>query len=336
MNITVIVISILAGITYVGFVIAALRMAEKRKKLSRQTLITERSSRTQNYTSSYTSKDDILKSNAQKKAKSNIAKKLKNTNAAVNSEGLSLSSVKYMLIQAGLETPMVMFWIYSMFSGVLFFGLAQYFDANLIIAICTTIFGVLGFPRFVLKKKVEKRQKKFLEDMPDCLEAMVRLLKSGMPISEAISMTSKEFSGPIGEEITKVYEAQRIGDTLPEAMQALAFRVPTPEVQMFATAIIIQVQTGSSLAEVLQNLSDVIRQRFRLRRKVKALSSEAKASASIIAALPISVAVGMYFLNYDYVSILWIDDFGKTLIYGSIGFMTCGVLIMRQMINFKI
>lgn len=336
MSITVIVISIIAGIFYVGFVIFALRLAEKRKKETRYKLISERSSRSQNYIVSQVAQDAALKNKAQEKSKTNIAKKLKQNSQNVNQEGLSPSSVKYMMIQAGLSTSMAMFWGYSFISGALFFLVAQYYDMPLIVVVLITFFGLLGFPRYILKRKVLKRQKKFLTEMPDCLEAMVRLLKSGMPISEAIAMTSREFSGPIGEEISKVYEAQRVGDTLPQAMQALAFRVPLPEVKMFSTAIIIQVQTGSSLSEVLQNLSNVIRQRFRLKRKVQSLSAEAKASAAIIAALPITVMVGMYYLNYDYISVLWLSAQGKTFLYGCIGWMGLGVLMMRQMINFKI
>ena len=105
---------------------------------------------------------------------------------------------------------------------------------------------------------------------------------------------------------------------------------------MFATAIAIQSQTGSSLSEVLENLANVIRARFKLRRKVKALSSEAKASAAIIAALPVFVATAMFFLNREYIEVLFIDPTGKFLLGGSIFWMFIGCVVMRQMINFRI
>jgi tight adherence protein B len=105
---------------------------------------------------------------------------------------------------------------------------------------------------------------------------------------------------------------------------------------MFATAVTIQAQTGSSLSEILDGLSKVIRARFRLRRKVQALSSEAKASAAIIAALPVVVALGMYFMNPDYINLLFTDRTGKLMLGGAVFWMFMGVVMMKQMINFKI
>ena len=123
---------------------------------------------------------------------------------------------------------------------------------------------------------------------------------------------------------------------LHEAALEATRRIPLAEMQMFATGLSIQSQTGSSLSEVLMNLSGVIRARFRLKRKIKALSSEAVASASIIGALPILVATGMYFVNYDYIQVLFTDPFGKTLLAGAIFWMLCGIFVMKQMINFRI
>ena len=113
-------------------------------------------------------------------------------------------------------------------------------------------------------------------------------------------------------------------------------RMPLTEMQMFATGLSIQAQTGSSLSEVLTNLANVIRSRFRLKRKIKALSSEAIASASIIGALPNIVAGGMYFINYDYISILFTNTTGKILLCGAIVWMLIGIMMMKAMINFKI
>lgn len=149
-------------------------------------------------------------------------------------------------------------------------------------------------------------------------------------------MSAREYVGPIGEEMSKVYEDQRVGDTLPEAVQKMAFRMPLAEVKMFATAVTIQTQTGSSLSEVLQNLSNVIRQRFRLKRKVQALSAEAKISAGIIGCLPVIVVGSMYLTNYDYIALLWTTSTGKMMAYGALGWMGIGVIIMKQMINFKV
>jgi tight adherence protein B len=196
--------------------------------------------------------------------------------------------------------------------------------------------ALFGFPRFVLKKKIQRRQKKFLEDFADTLEAMVRLLKAGMPVSEAIAMASREFTGPIGEEMARIYDAQKIGVSLQDAVLDAARRMPITEMQMFATGVSIQAQTGSSLSEVLTNLARVIRSRFRLKRKVQALSAEAKASAMIIGALPFLIGGGMYLINGDYIMILFTRPLGQAWLIGSAVWMTVGILIMRAMINFKI
>lgn len=329
---TTLIIAAVVGVFYMFFVMAALRVTDKKTKETRKNLITGRG--LTNYDVTAGSNDK--KKDTKGKGKVNIAKKLKNATDASEADNLSPSSVRYMLIQAGLETPVYKFWVYSVISGVIFYAASLFFNTTQLVSILLTITGFLGFPRFILKRKVNRRQKQFLEEMPDCLEAMVRLLKSGMPISEAIAMTSREFTGPIGEEVTKVYEAQRIGDTLPDAVQGMAFRVPLPEVKMFSTAITIQVQTGSSLSDVLLGLSNVIRQRFRLKRKVAALSAEARISAGIIGALPLTVVAGMMAINPSYIELLWTTDQGKTLLYGCLFWMGIGVVIMRQMINFKI
>ena len=125
---------------------------------------------------------------------------------------------------------------------------------------------------------------------------------------------AREFTGPMGEEMERIYDQQKIGVPLPEAVLEAAKRMPLTEMQMFATAIAIQTQTGSSLSEVLQNLAAVIRSRFALARKVKALSQEAKSSAAIIGALPVVVAGGMYFINREYIEVLFTDPTGKFLL----------------------
>lgn len=198
------------------------------------------------------------------------------------------------------------------------------------------ITGVLGFPRFVLRFLTQKRQKKFLEDFADALEAMVRLLKAGMPVGEAISMVAREFTGPVGEEMARMYDEQKIGIPLSESATHAARRMPLAEMKMFATGITIQQQTGSSLSEILTNLSKLIRARFRLKRKVVALSSEAKASAMIIGALPILVSAGLYAINPKYMIVLFTVTTGKILLGCAIAWMLVGILVMRQMINFKV
>lgn len=334
MNMTLIIVILIIGLTVTTLAFLISNSSRNKKKDQLKSLITNRGA----VTYQTQTEDEDPKSDKKKASKkdTNIAKKLKDAAKTGPISAMKKTSIRSMIMQAGMEMPVYQFWIWSVVSCILVFGLTQLFGLSKLVTILLVFFGLFGLPRFILKAKVNRRQKKFLEDFADALEAMTRLLKSGMPISEAIAMVAREYTDPIGNEMSRVYEAQKIGDTLPQAVQKLAERVPLPEVQMFATAVIIQTQTGSSLSEVLGNLANVIRQRYRLKRKVQALSAEAKISAMIIGALPLVVMLGMYFVNREYLMILFTHPTGNTLLYGSVGWMTIGVLVMRQMINFKV
>jgi len=326
---------LIVGLVFTSILVLVSYSGQSKKKERAKTLIANRGATTYDLQGDTGQKSGKNKKKSGKKGQ-DVAKRLKSSAKRAPVASLKKTSIRSMIMQAGMEMPVYQFWMLSALSCLLVFGITQFFNLSQLVTILLIFFGFFGLPRFILKFKVNRRQKKFLEDFADALEAMTRLLKSGMPITEAIAMVAREYPDPIGPEMARVYEAQKIGDTLPQAVVKLAERVPLPEVQMFSTAIIIQVQTGSSLSEVLDNLANVIRQRFRLKRKVIALSSEAKISAMIIAALPCVVMIGMYFANRDYLSILFNTPRGNTLLYGSVGWMLVGVLVMRQMINFKV
>lgn len=264
--------------------------------------------------------------------RADISRQLKEERASARKK----STLGDMIGQAGLEITPLKFWVFSVVLGAVCTLLAKMMGLSDFVVLMAAVTGVFGLPKLTLKKMAARRQKAFLEEFPDALEAVVRLLKAGMPVAEAVSMISKEFTGPVGEEMTRVYERQKIGVPLHEAALEATRRMPLTEMQMFATGLAIQAQTGSSLSEVLMNLSGVIRARFRLKRKVKALSSEAIASAGIIGALPILVAGGMYLTNEEYISVLFTDSFGKVLLIGAVMWMGMGVMMMKIMINFKV
>lgn len=280
-------------------------------------------------------RDDVNDTSVRDKRRAEMARKLKDHQEATDKKEQK-ATIRDMLIYAGLEVPQSYFWIGSALAGGLFLILSILMNLPIYAHLFLLIFGFFGLPRFVLKFMTGRRQKKFLEEFADGLESMVRLLKAGMPVGEAIAMVAREFSGPLGEEMGRVYESQRIGVPLGEAILDSARRMPLPEMRMFATGIIIQQQTGASLSEVLMNLAALIRARFRLRRKVQALSAEAKASAAIIGALPPFVAFGLWFINPNYINLLFITPTGKMMLAGAIGWMMIGILMMRQMINFKV
>lgn len=279
--------------------------------------------------------DKKSKVSAQDQRRSDLAKKLKEENDE-NKEKKKGTNLAEMILQAGLEITVKQYWLGSVISCVVMTVLAKVIGMSTFVVAMAAVVGLLGLPRVYLKMKAKRRQKQFMDDFADALESMMRLLKAGMPVSEAIKMVAREFSGPMGEEMERIFDQQKIGVPLPEAVLEASKRMPLTEMQMFATAIAIQTQTGSSLSEVLQNLAGVIRARFKLKRKVKALSSEAKSSAMIIGALPVVVASGMYFINREYIEVLFIDPTGKFLLGAAIAWMCIGILMMRQMINFKV
>ena len=271
----------------------------------------------------------------QNKRRAEIARKLKANKDEENKDDNKVS-ISLRLQQAGLSMSAKKFWVLSIVSCVVCVVSAKFMAFSIVSIILIGVTGLLGLPRFILRKAIARRQKAFLTDFSDALDAVVRLLQAGMPVAEAVLMISREFSGPVGEEMSIIYDKQKIGIPLHEAAQEATKRMPLPEMKMFAAGLSIQAQTGSSLSEVLTNLSRVIRSRFRLKRKVMALSSEAIASASIIGALPVIVGLGLWLVNPEHLEPLFTTGTGKYMLMGSAMWMTTGVLVMKQMINFKI
>ncbi len=265
--------------------------------------------------------------------KDELARKLKERDDVQSGKS---ESYRVLLERAGLSIDVGRFFMFSGVLGVLvaFIFLIMKFSP-LMCGLMGIIFG-LGLPRVFLKFMAKRRQKKFLESMADVLESMVRMLKAGMPVSEAISMVSREFTGPVGEEMTLIFEEQKLGTPLPEAMARAAVRMPITEMKMLATAITIQQQTGAALSEVLQNLAALLRARFQLKRKIVALSAEAKYTSIIIGSLPVLVTGGLYVINPDYIGLLFTDNFGRVLLIGAVVWMSIGIAIMKKMVNFRV
>jgi tight adherence protein B len=275
------------------------------------------------------------KGSPQEQRQAALARKLKEVEEDIGKKKKS-QTLDELIMQGGYEFTVKKYWVISAFVGLGVVFLMFVLGHSPFVIVMAGITGFLGLPRMFLKMSAKRRQKKFLAEFADALEAMTRLLKAGMPVTESIKMVAREYGGPVGEEMSRIFDQQKIGIPLPEAVLNGAKRMPIAEMQMFATAVAIQTQTGSSLSDVLTNLAGVIRARHRLKRKVAALSSEAKASAMIIGALPCIVALGMYVVNRTYIEVLFNDPTGNLLLGGAIFWMCMGILVMRQMINFKV
>ena len=193
-----------------------------------------------------------------------------------------------------------------------------------------------GLPHMVIGFLINQRIGKFTAKFPDAIELLVRGLRSGLPITETIGVVGAEVEGPVGEEFRSISDKMKIGRTLDQALQETADRLGTPEFQFFCITIAIQRETGGNLAETLANLAEVLRKRSQMKLKIKAMSSESKASAYIIGALPFIVFGMIWMINDTYMQGFFIDQ--RLIIAGGGGivWMGIGAFIMAKMINFEI
>jgi tight adherence protein B len=240
------------------------------------------------------------------------------------------------LIQAGLKTTPKQFWVYSLISGALM-TLFVYGISGIIYTIpAGFLVGMFGVPRFVLRYLVNRRLKAFTALFANAIDLIVRGVKTGMTVAECLSIVGKEMPEPVGMEFRNITESIQMGMTLEECLNRLIMRVPTNETRFFAIVLITQQTTGGNLAETLAKLSGILRDRKKMRDKIKALSSEAKSSAAIIGCMPFAVAGVLSFTAPDYVALLVTTDAGNWCIVAGAVSMTGGILVMRKMINFEI
>ena len=208
--------------------------------------------------------------------------------------------------------------------------------APLFLAIFVGLFVGVGLPHFVIGKLIKRRINQFNARFPDAIELMVRGLRSGLPISETIGVVASEVQGPIGVEFQAVSDKMKIGRTMEAALQDTADRLGTPEFQFFVITLAIQRETGGNLAETLANLADVLRKRAQMKLKIRAMSSESKASAYIIGALPFIVFGLIYFINPNYMGTFFTDVRLIIAGLGGLVWMSIGGFIMAKMVNFEI
>lgn len=195
--------------------------------------------------------------------------------------------------------------------------------------------GVL-LPHLYVSLKRRRRFKQFTANLADAVDVIVRGVKVGLPLAECFKIVARETRSPVKEEFQQIVDDQVVGMPLADATERLPDRVPIPEARFFSIVIAIQSRSGGSLAEALGNLSKVLRDRQKMRGKIKALSSEAKASAGIISSLPVVVIAILSVVNPTYIGFLFNNQTGHLLLGACVVLMTMGVLVMRKMINFQI
>jgi tight adherence protein B len=222
--------------------------------------------------------------------------------------------------------------------GLLFFITAAFAlrGAPIMLSLLLGMFFGIGGPHFVIGKMIKRRVNKFNSNFPDAIELMVRGLRSGLPITETLGIVASEIPGPVGLEFRIVADKMKIGRTMEAALQETADRLGTPEFQFFVITLAIQRETGGNLAETLSNLADVLRKRAQMKLKIRAMSSESKASAYIVGSLPFVVFTLVYMINPHYMGGFFTD---QRLIVAGIGgmiWMAIGAAIMAKMVNFEI
>jgi len=204
------------------------------------------------------------------------------------------------------------------------------------LSIAIGLFIGVGLPHKVVGFFIKKRVTTFTAKFPDAIELLVRGLRSGLPITETMGVVGSEVDGPVGEEFRSVTDKMKIGRTLDAALQETSDRLGTPEFQFFVITIAIQRETGGNLAETLGNLADVLRKRSQMKLKIKAMSSESKASALIVGALPFIVFGMIWFINNGYMLHFFQDERLMVAGGGGLIWMAIGAFIMAKMVDFEI
>ncbi|MBO9511302.1 type II secretion system F family protein [Erythrobacter sp. A6_0] len=197
------------------------------------------------------------------------------------------------------------------------------------------LFGA-GVPHFIVNRAIKKRTTAFNAKFADAIDLLVRGLRSGLPVTETLSVVAQEVPGPVGEEFRGVVERIKIGRTMEDALQQTADRLGIPEFNFFCITLAIQRETGGNLAETLANLAEVLRKRAQMKLKIRAMSSESKASAYIVGALPFIVFVLIWWINPGYIGTFFENETLIVIGMGGLVWMSIGVFIMAKMVSFEI
>ena len=238
--------------------------------------------------------------------------------------------------QSGLSWSRTVYFVVSGVCGALLGVLLIVADQGPLIALAGAIVGGFGMPAWYLGFKKKRRLVRFQNEFPNAVDIIIRGVKAGLPLGDCLRVIASESPEPLKSEFRRVVEAQTVGLTVTEAIERMADRVPVSETSFFAIVIGIQQKAGGNLTEALGNLSRVIRERKKMKAKVQAVSQEAKASAGIIGALPFIVGGLVYLTSPDYLSLLWTTSTGRLVLCGCAFWMSCGVFVMKKMINFNI
>jgi tight adherence protein B len=240
------------------------------------------------------------------------------------------------LAQTGMRITKSKFWIGSAVSAVVLAFIVLVVSQSPLFALIGLGIGALGPPNWFVSFRRKRRKTKFIDEFPNAVDIIVRGVKAGLPLNDCLRVIATEAAEPVKSEFRQVVEHQAIGLSIAEAVEKIAERVPTPEANFFVIAIGIQQKAGGNLSETLSNLSKVLRDRKKMKQKIRAMSSEARASAGIIGSLPFLVTFFVYLSSPAYITLLWTTPIGRVVLLVCGLWMATGVFVMKKMVNFDI
>lgn len=246
------------------------------------------------------------------------------------------NQIRVELSQAGLNISIKQYLMVMAAAGVVGFVVPWVMGVPVMLAAAIGVIVAFALPKVVLKLRASGRQKAFTKEFATAIDVLIRGVRSGLPVGECLNIIGREMPDPVGEEFRLLVEGQKLGISLNELLRRALERMPSPDFKFFAIVLQIQQTTGGNLADTLENLSNVLRERKKMKDKVQALSSEAKSSAGIIASLPFGVMALIQFSNPEFLEPLFNETMGHWMLGIAAVWMAIGLGVMAKMIHFKI
>ncbi len=255
-------------------------------------------------------------------------------NTLLGQRKASVVSLQRMIDQSGLKITVGTVLLSSVCLGLLAFAIVWWFSASLLLALGPGILAS-ALPFLYVRRARDKRTRKFEELFPEAIDLIARSLRAGHAFTTGLAMVADEVPDPVGKEFRLLYDQQNYGMPLPDALRSFGDRVPLLDAKFFVTAVLTQRDAGGNLSEVLDNLSSVIRDRFKVKREVRARSAHGRLTGWILAGLPPSLAVALYLASPEWMSSLWKDPIGIRMVLAGIAFQVIGSLIIRKIVDIE-
>ena len=290
---------------------------------------------------------DRLLGNTKKRKQKKLQKAPKLINSEDASKGkLALGVLKRLQLTerlsqvietAGLKWNVARFLHGSLFLGLVAFALTWY-GAPKPFNLAALALGPLAavLPFLYVLRKARTRLRKFEEQFPESLEFVARSMRAGHAFSVSLEMLHREFQEPLAGEFRRTFDEQNLGLPLDIALEKLAKRIPSLDVHFFVSAVLLQKRTGGNLAEILEKLAYLIRERFKLRGRIRAISAHGRMTGTALSMIPVGVGVLMFFLNPDYVTFFFTDSTGQWMLGGAIGMQVLGYAVISKIVSIEV